>query len=231
MVHALAMSQPSTGFRVALYARAAGAFVMSLSAFAINCTLKPSSAEETSSTEKMIRDLFAALKPYDVSCEVARAADHEIKPGVLSDMGEGDEWPALRARILAADMFVLGTPIWLGQPSSVAKRVLERMDAFLSETDDKGRMPATGKVALVAVVGNEDGAHHVHAECFQALNDVGFTIPANAGAYWVGEAMQAVDYKDLKQIPEKVDQTLRMLASNAVHLARLLKQNDYPGSG
>ncbi len=153
----------------------------------------------------------------------------DVSPGVESDMGGSDEWPALRRRIIEADIFVLGTPIWMGQPSSVAKRVLERLDAFLGETDDRGRMPAAGKVALVAVVGNEDGAHHCHAACFQALADVGFTIPANAGCYWVGEAMGSTDYKDLKQMPRKVAETLEMAASNAAHLARLLRQDGFPG--
>lgn len=199
-----------------------------LRAFALNCSLKPSSTEEASSTDKMITDLFAALAPHGVTGDSARAADFDIRPGVLSDMGDGDEWPALRARILAADIFILGTPIWLGQPSSIAKRVLERMDAFLSETDDRGQMPAAGKVALVAVVGNEDGAHHCHAACFHALNDVGFTIPANAGVYWVGEAMQKVDYVDLDRMPDKVASTLSMAAANAAHLARILRRERYP---
>ena len=120
---------------------------------------------------------------------------------------------------MQADIFVLGTPIWLGQPSSVAKRALERMDAFLSEADDKGRMPVINKVALVAVVGNEDGAHHCHAACFQALADVGFTIPPNAGIYWVGEAMGSTNYVDLGHIPEKVSETIELAVANAVHLA------------
>ena len=161
--------------------------------------------------------------------DFVRAADLKIKPGVLSDEGDGDEWPSLRKRVLDADIFVLATPIWLGQPSSIAKRVVERMDAFLDETDDRGRMPAAGKVAIVAVVGNEDGAHHCHAAMFQALNDVGFTIPANAGVYWVGEAMGSVNYVDLDHIPEKVQEALDMAASNAAHLARALKQSNYPG--
>lgn len=200
-----------------------------LTAFALNCSLKASSAEESSSTDKMLADLLAALEPLGVTCEIVRALDHDVKPGVESDMGEGDGWPAIREKIVAADIFVLGTPIWMGQPSSVAKRVLERLDAFLGEADDKGRMPAAGKVALVAVVGNEDGAHHCHAACFQALNDVGFTVPANAGCYWVGEAMGSVDYKDLDEVPKKVKETLDMAASNAAHLARLLKGETYPG--
>lgn len=201
----------------------------SLTAFALNCSLKASSNEESSSTEKLVSDLFKAFEEAGVLCTSERALDHDIKPGVESDMGEGDEWPALRRKILDADIFILGLPIWMGQPSSVAKRVMERLDAFLSETDDRSRMPAAGKVAVVAVVGNEDGAHHVHAECFQALNDVGFTIPANAGAYWVGEAMGSTDYKDLASTPEKVQATIDMLVSNAVHLAKLLKSETYPG--
>ena len=90
-------------------------------------------------------------------------------------------------------------------------------------------MPSFGKVAVVAVVGNEDGAHHCHAATFQALNDVGFTIPAGAGAYWVGEAMGSTNYVDLKSVPKPVQQTLDMLASNTAHLARLLKRARYPG--
>lgn len=200
-----------------------------LTAFAMNCSLKTSKASEESSTDKLIHDMLQAMQPYNVSGDIVRAADFDIRPGVLSDEGAGDEWPALRKRILAADIFILGTPIWLGQPSSIAKRVLERMDAFLDETDSAGRMPASGKVAVAAVVGNEDGAHHCHAAMFQALNDVGFTIPANAGAYWVGEAMGDVNYVDLEKMPVTVRDTLNMLASNAAHLARQLKAAPYPG--
>ncbi len=158
-----------------------------------------------------------------------RIAELNIKPGVRSDEGEGDDWPAVREKILAANILVLGTPIWLGQPSSVAKRVLERMDAFLDETDEKSRMPSFGKVAIVAVVGNEDGAHHCHAEIYQALNDVGFTLAAGAGTYWVGEAMGSVDYKDLKRPFEKTVQTTKIMAANAAHLAGVLKTRQYPG--
>jgi multimeric flavodoxin WrbA len=201
-----------------------------LTAFALNCSLRRSDSDEPSSTDRMIGDLLAALRPHGVSGEVERVADHDLKPGVLSDMGPGDDWPKLRKRVLAADIFILGTPIWLGHPSSVARRVLERMDAFLSEVDERNRMPPAGKVALVAVVGNEDGAHTCHAVCFQALNDVGFTIPANGGVYWVGEAMQATNYVDLEKPPDAVRSALHTAASNATHLARLLKRERYPGA-
>jgi multimeric flavodoxin WrbA len=156
-------------------------------AIALNCTLKAS--DKVSSTERLLLQVREAMARYEVTAELVRVADLNIKPGVTSDEGQGDAWPALRRRILAADILIVGTPIWLGQPSSVCKRVLERMDAFLSETDEAGRMVSFGEVAAVAVVGNEDGAHHVCAELYQALNDVGFSIAATAGTYWVGEAM------------------------------------------
>lgn len=148
---------------------------------------------------------------------------------MTSDEGEGDAWPAIRKKILEADILFVGTPIWLGQPGSICKRALERMDAFLEETDEQGRMVSYGKVAAVAVVGNEDGAHHVSAEIFQALNDVGFTIPANAVAYWVGEAMGSTNFVDLKRTPEAVETMISILTRNTAHLANLLKKSQYPG--
>ncbi|HEY0326502.1 MAG TPA: NAD(P)H-dependent oxidoreductase [Allosphingosinicella sp.] len=202
---------------------------MALTAIALNCTLKASDGE-SSSTDKMIGLLVSELKKQGVDfAGTIRVADYNVKPGVTSDEGEGDDWPELRRRILAADILIFGTPIWMGQPSSIAKRVTERMDAFLSETDDQGRMPSYGKVAVVAVVGNEDGAHHVSAELFQALNDMGWTLPASAVCYWVGEAMQKTDFQDLPQIPDKVSSTAAMVASNAAHSAGLLRERGYPG--
>ncbi|WP_188054439.1 flavodoxin family protein [Sphingosinithalassobacter sp. CS137] len=202
---------------------------MALTAIALNCTLKSDPAQD-SSTDRMIGVLRDSLAKHDVTLsETIRVAAHDIKPGVTSDEGPGDAWPALRTKILAHDILIFGGPIWLGQIGSVAKRVLERMDAFLSETDDKSRMPAFGKVALAAIVGNEDGAHCSAQQLFQALNDVGWTIPANAACYWVGEAMGSTDFKDLEHVPNKVQQTADMAASNAAHLAKLLNQAQYPG--
>jgi multimeric flavodoxin WrbA len=188
------------------------------------------SGGEPSSTDAMIELIAGELHKHGVAMlGTIRVADHDVLPGVESDMGEGDAWPDLRRRILAADILIFGGPIWLGQPSSVAKRVLERMDAFLGETDDRGRMPSFGKLAVAAIVGNEDGAHRVTADLFQALNDVGWTIPAGGACYWVGEAMGKIDFKDLPQVPDKVRQTAAMLAANAAHLAGLLKNAAYPG--
>ena len=200
---------------------------MALTALALNCTLKP---KGDSSTDAMIAVLADAFKAHDVTItETIRVAAHDVKPGVTSDEGDGDAWPAIREKILAADILILGGPIWMGQTGSVAKRVMERMDAFISETDDQGRMPSYSKVAVAAIVGNEDGAHFSSAQIFQSLNDVGFTIPAVAACYWVGEAMGSVDFKDLDETPEKVTETAKMVASNAAHLAGLLKDAKYPG--
>lgn len=196
-------------------------------ALLINCSLKP--AGEGSSTDRLLQQVAQALGQHQVTTETVRALDFDIRPGTSSDEGGGDEWPRLRSRVLDADILVLGTPIWLGQPSSVCKRVLERLNAFLDETDEEGRMISYGRVAGVAVVGNEDGAHHVSAELYQALADVGFTIPPNAVTYWVGEAMGSTDYKDLDDVPEKVATATGTLARNCAHLAGLLSNSPYPG--
>ena len=201
---------------------------MALTALALNCTLK---AEGESSTDRMIKLVADALAKHHVSLtETIRVAAHDVKPGVTSDEGDGDAWPAIRRKIVAADILIFGTPVWMGQMSSIAKRVCERMDAFLGETDDRGRTPAYGKVALAAIVGNEDGAHHISATLFQALNDVGFTVPAAAATYWVGEAMQKKDFKDLPEVPDVIAETAKMAAANAAHVAGLLKSEAYPGS-
>lgn len=195
-------------------------------AVALNCTLKASPAP--SSCELLLTQVMEQLGALGVHGEIHRVADLHVPPGVESDLGGGDEWPRLRRAVLDADILVLGTPIWMGQPSSVCKRVLERMDAFLAETDDAGRMVSYGRVAIVAVVGNEDGAHHTSAELYQALNDVGFTIPASAVTYWVGEAMGRTDFRDLPATPEATAGTTRTAAVNAVHLAGLLARDAYP---
>jgi multimeric flavodoxin WrbA len=143
-------------------------------------------------------------------------------------MRDGDAWPQIRAQVMAADILLVATPTWMGQQSSVCQRVFERLDAELSETDDAGRPETYGKVGIVVVVGNEDGAHHISAVAFRCLNDVGFTIPAGGVVYWNGEAMHTTDYKDLPSTHEKVASTTATVAANAAHLARLLSESSYP---
>jgi multimeric flavodoxin WrbA len=197
-----------------------------LDALALVCTLKASPAP--SSSEVMARQILAALREHDVDGHIVRVVDHDVRPGTDKDMGDGDEWPTLRERIRRCDILIVSTPTWVGHMSSVAQRVLERLDAELSETDDAGRPSMFGKIALTAVVGNEDGAHKITADLFQALNDTGFTIPAQGGTYWNGEAMSPGDYIDLERTPEAVAATHATMARNAAHLARYLRAEQYP---
>ena len=198
-----------------------------MKALALVCTLTPSPAE--SSSALIAQQVLDALAAHGVDGDLVRVVDHDVKPGVQKDMGTGDAWPAIREQLLTADILVVATPTWMGQHSSVAQRVLERLDAELSETDEQGRLLTYGKVALAAVVGNEDGAHHISAVLFQCLNDIGFSLPAQAVTYWNDEAMgEARDYKDLPQTPTGVAAQTAKMAANAAHLARLLAGSAYP---
>lgn len=195
-------------------------------ALALVCTLKKSSAQ--SSSELIARQVLDRLGGHGVRGELVRVVDYDVRPGVTADEGDGDQWPQLRERIAAADILLVATPTWVGHMSSVAQRVLERLDAELSTTDDQGRPAMVGKVGLAAVVGNEDGAHKIVADLFQGLNDIGFTIPAQGCTYWNGNAMQTTDYIDLDETPEAVASTTAAMARNAAHLARLLRERPYP---
>ncbi|MCA0145252.1 flavodoxin family protein [Blastococcus sp. LR1] len=199
-----------------------------LRALALVCSLKASPAP--SSSDLIARQVLAELAKHGVAGDVVRVADHDVKPGVEVDMGEGDQWPAIREQMMAADILIVSTPTWVGHMSSIAQRVLERLDGELSETDDSGRPKVTGKVAVVSVVGNEDGAHKIIADLFQGLNDIGFTIPAQGATYWNDQAMGGTDYLDLDETPEAVASTTATLAENAAHLARALRSTPYPGA-
>jgi len=199
-----------------------------LHALILTCSL--SGAPAISSSEKLARELADELQKHEVDHEIIRAVDMQIEPGVGVDMGEGDQWPEIRQKMLASDILILATPIWVGHPSSIAQRIIERLDAELGETDENGRYYTLDKVAGVVVVGNEDGAHKVSADLFQALNDVGFTIPANAVTYWNGAAMHTTDYKDLGHTPEQTANATAMMARNIAHAAHVLRENPYPAS-
>lgn len=197
-----------------------------LTALVLNCTLKPSPTE--SSTDKLADELRNELTQHGVTSSMLRIADYDIKPGVEADMGDGDQWPVIRQQMLDANILIIATPTWVGHMTSFAQRVLERLDAELSDTDDGGRYLTYGKVAAVVVVGNEDGAHHISADLFQSLNDVGFSLAPNAVTYWNGQAMGGVDYNELDETPENVASATKMVASNTAHLARVLVSNQFP---
>lgn len=200
-----------------------------LTALALNCTLKQSPDE--SSTEVIARQILDELGTHDIQGSSSiRAVDYDVRPGVEADMGAGDQWPGIVERIREADVLVFASPTWLGHMSSVAQRVLERLDAEISRTDEQGRPAMLNKVAVVAVVGNEDGAHKIIADSFQGLNDIGFTIPAQGATYWNHEAMNPKDYKDLDEAPDPVAATIRTLSADAAHLVRHLSQHQYPAA-
>ena len=197
-----------------------------LTALIVNCTLKPSPA--ASNTDALADVVVEALESHGVNVGRVRAVDHDIRPGITSDEGEGDEWPAIRARIVSSDILVIATPTWLGQPSSVAKRVLERMDAMLSETDEEGRPIAYNRVAGMVVTGNEDGAHHVIAELAQGLIDIGFTVPGQAWTYWNKGPGPGPSYLETDEGRDWSASTGRAAAGNLVAVAKALRASPIP---
>jgi multimeric flavodoxin WrbA len=198
-------------------------------ALVLNCTLKRS--PEPSNTEALAGVVAEALEGHDVETELVRLVDHDVKPGVSSDEGDGDEWPAIREKLLAAEILVVATPTWLGQPSSVAKRALERMDAMLSEEDGDGRPVAYNRVAGVVVTGNEDGAHHVIAEVAGALIDIGYTVPGQAWTYWNRGPGPGDSYLESAEGREWSHSTGRAAAGNLVAVAGALAERPIPPPG
>jgi multimeric flavodoxin WrbA len=189
-------------------------------AVVINCTLKPS--PEKSNTEALAGLVAAELRERKVDVDLVRAVDLNLRPGVLSDMGDGDEWPRVHDLLLNAQILIIATPTWVGHPCSIAQRVIERMDAMISETDDVGRPVAYNRVAGVVVTGNEDGAHHVISEINGALCDIGYTIPGQAWTYWNKGPGPGVSYLDTEDGHDWSAKTGRAMAANLVAVAEAL---------
>lgn len=197
-----------------------------MKALILNCTLKHS--PEPSNTAELAGVLVSGLEDLGVDVSVQRVVDLSIPVGVETDLGSGDEWPAVHAQVVDSDILVIATPTWLGQPSSIAKKVLERLDAMIAETRADGTPTAYGKVAGVLVTGNEDGAHHVIAEVAGALGDVGFTIPGQAWTYWNMGPGPGPSYTETERGHEWSARTARTMASNLVAVASALRQHPVP---
>lgn len=200
-----------------------------MKAILLNCTLKAS--PERSNTGALAEVVADALRAEGVEVDEVRLADHAVPPGVESDLGEGDEWPGIRARILDAEILVFASPTWLGRPSSIAQRALERMDAMISEEDDEGRPVAYNRVAGVVVTGNEDGAHHVISEIAGALIDIGYTIPGQAWTYWNRGPGPGDDYSETEAGHEWSHETGKTAAANLLAAARALAERPIPPPG
>lgn len=189
-------------------------------ALIVNCTLKPGPA--ASNTEALARVVAGELEKSGVEVDWVRAVDRSILPGVGTDMGAGDQWPAIHDQLLRSEILIIATPTWLGHPSSVAQRVLERMDAMLSETDGEGRPVAYNRVAGVVNTGNEDGAHHVISEICGGLVDIGYTVPGQAWTYWHLGPGPGPDYLEEQRGRDWAHTTGRAMADNLLGVARAL---------
>ena len=200
-----------------------------LRAVFLNCTLKPSPAP--SHTEALMEQAMAIMRARGVEVDAIRAADHDIATGVLPDMTtEGaarDDWPQLERRVLDADILVLGTPIWLGDKSSVCTRVVERLYASSGEVNEHGQSVYYGRVGGVVVTGNEDGIKHVAMNVLYSLQHLGYTIPPQADCGWIGEAGPGPSYADPGSGGPENEFTRRnttIMAWNLMHLAAMLKR-------
>ena len=200
-----------------------------LRAMYVNCTLKRS--PEKSHTQGLADRSIAIMQHLGVAVDVVRAVDHVIPPGVQPDMTEHgwehDEWPSIYERVMAADILVLLTPIWLGEKSSVCTRVVERLYGNSSELNEHGQSAFYGRVAGCLVTGNEDGAKHCAMNVLYSLQHLGYTIPPQADAGWVGEAGPGPSYLDEDSGGPENDFTNRnatFMTWNLLHLARMLRE-------
>jgi multimeric flavodoxin WrbA len=198
-------------------------------ALILNCTVKTS--PEQSNAEALLDVVARAMRQDEIVVEVVRVVDHDGKPGVTDDDGVGDAWPIILALLREAEILVIATPTWLGRTSSVAKRVLERMDALVSETDDAGRPFAYNRVGGIIVTGNEDGAHRVIADVARALIDIGYTVPGQAWTYWNMGPGPGPSYLETDHGPEWSERAGRTAAANLAAVARALAGRPMPAPG
>jgi len=200
-----------------------------LSAFYINTTLKKS--PEQSHTQGLIDISAEIMRRQGVKVDMIRATDFEIAPGVWPDMTEhgcgSDDWPSISERVMAADILVIGTPIWLGEKSSICTRIIERLYGNSSQLNEAGQYAYYGRVAGCLVTGNEDGIKHCSMNILYSLQHLGYVIPPQADAGWIGEAGPGPSYLDPSSGGPENDFTNRnttFMTWNLMHLARMLAE-------
>ncbi len=200
-----------------------------LKALFVNCTLKPS--PQQSHTEGLLRVSKAILEKNDVTVQMLRPVDYDIAAGVYPDMTEhgwdSDDWPALFEKVREANILVIGTPIWLGDRSSVCSKVIERLYAMSAQLNDDGQYAYYGRVGGCVVTGNEDGIKHVARDILYSLQHLGYLIPPQADAGWVGEAGPGPSYCDEDSGGPHNEFTQRnttFMTWNLMHLARILDE-------
>lgn len=212
----------------------------SLKALFVNCTLKRS--PKKSHTRKLMDVSMHIMKKEGVYAECIRLVDHDVAYGVYPDMtkhgAEKDEWPELWKKVDAADILIIGTPIWLGEKSSVATKFIERLYAMSGIQNEKGQYIFYGKAGGCLVTGNEDGIKHCAMGILYALQHVGYSIPPQADAGWIGEAGPGLSYGDESENGpvgfdnEFTKRNTTFMTYNLLHLANMLKRQDgYPQYG
>lgn len=199
-----------------------------LSAVFINTSLKRSS--ETSHTQTLMDVAIAIMKVQGVKTTTLRAADLDIPPGVQPDMTQhgwdSDGWPEVQKQVMAANILVIGTPIWLGDKSSICTRVIERLYGYSGKLNDKGQWAYYGRVGGCIVTGNEDGIKHCAMNILYSLQHLGYVIPPQADAGWIGEAGPGPSYGDDGKVGldnEFTQRNTTFMAWNLMHMARMLK--------
>ena len=208
-----------------------------LRAVYLNCTLKRS--PEVSNTQGLIDKSVAIMAAQGVAVNQFRIVDHDVATGVYDDMTEhgaaSDGWPPILAEVLAADILVLGMPIWLGDKSSVATRVIERLYGHSGEFNDKGQWAYYGRTGGCLVTGNEDGVKHCAMNVLYSLQHIGYVVPPQADAGWIGEVGPGPSYLDPGSGGPENDFTNRntsFMTWNLLHTARLLKDaGGFPAGG
>ncbi|WP_228084907.1 flavodoxin family protein [Mucilaginibacter sp. JRF] len=202
-----------------------------MKALIINCTLKRK--PEFSNTGAMALKTAALFNELDVETEIIRLNDYNVLTGNSSDEGDGDEWPLILEKIKSCNIFIIATPVWMGHLASTSQKVIERLDAiFRDETlidPNNGQFMPYNKVAGCLITGNEDGAHSCAAQVLWAMQEIGFTIPPNVNAYWVGMAGGEKDYVEAGgERYLYTNKTLRYMTANLAWFADLLTKNPIP---
>jgi multimeric flavodoxin WrbA len=199
-----------------------------LRAMYINCTLKRS--PERSHTQGLVDVSAGIMRKQGVAVEVIRAIDHDIATGVWPDMTEhgwaSDAWPEIYPRVQASDILVIAGPIWLGDNSSITKQIIERLYACSSDLNDQGQYAYYGKVAGALVTGNEDGIKHCSMDILYSLQHIGYTVPPQADAGWIGEAGPGPSYLDPGSggpDNEFTNRNTTFMTWNLMHLAAMLR--------
>jgi len=200
---------------------------VTIRALFLNCSLKASTSR--SNTQALIDKVAEQLEKLGVETESIRVVDHQVAFGAAMDEGEGDGWPQILERVRAADILIVASPIWIGERSSVAKLVAERLDATTYQIDGRNQHELYGKVGGAVVVGESDGGQSAIKSILYDLSIAGLTIPPNSDVYWVNEAGLGGPYLESQgDTCYFVNERVRWMAYNLTYMARLLKANPIP---